>query len=141
MGIPNLYWYGVEQNYRVLVTDVYGPSLEHLLKFCEGKFSLKTVLLIVDQLIDRIEWVHSKKLVYNDVDSENFLVGLGKKADKIFVVDFGNCRKFVDEENNHYFIGKETQPLKNNLRFRSIHSHIGKSTYLSKKETSRRDDL
>jgi len=48
-------------------------------------------------LIDRIQWIHSKNLVYNDIDSENFLVGLGKKADKIFVVDFGNCRKFVDE--------------------------------------------
>lgn len=57
---------------------------------------------------------------------------MGKKADKIFVVDFGNCRKFVDEENNHYFIGKEPQPLKNNLRFRSIHSHIGKSIFLTK---------
>jgi hypothetical protein len=66
---------------------------------------------------------------------------LGKKADKIFVVDFGNCRKFVDEENNHYFIGKEPQPLKNNLRFRSIHSHIGKSIFLPNLETSRRDDL
>jgi hypothetical protein len=30
------------------------------------------------------------------MDSENFLIGLGKKADKIFIIDFGNCRKFVD---------------------------------------------
>lgn len=75
---------------------MYGPSLEHLLKFCDGKFTLKTTLLIMDQLIDRIQWVHSKNLVYNDIDSSNFLVGLGKKADKIFLVDFGNCRKFVD---------------------------------------------
>ena len=104
--MPNLYWFGVEHNYRAMVTDVYGPSLEHLSKFCEGKFSLKTTLLVIDQLIDRIQWVHSKNLVYNDIDSSNFLVGLGKKADKIFVVDFGNCRKFVDEENNHVFISK-----------------------------------
>jgi serine/threonine protein kinase len=91
-----LYWYGVQHNYHALVADVYGPSLENLLKFCYGKFTLKTTLLIMDQLVDRIQWIHSKNLVYNDIDSENFLVGLGKKADKIFIVDFGNSRKFVD---------------------------------------------
>ena len=106
VGISHLHWYGVEHNYRALVTDIYGPSLEHLLRFCDGKFSLKTTLLIVDQLIDRIQWIHSKNLAYNDIDPQNLLVGLGKKADKIFFVDFGNCRKFVDEENNHHFLSK-----------------------------------
>lgn len=52
-----------------MVMDIYGPSLEHLLRYCDGKFSLKTVLIIVDQLIDRIQWIHSKNLVYNDIDS------------------------------------------------------------------------
>lgn len=65
--------------------------------YCEGKFSLKTALMIADQLIDRIQWMHSKGLVYNDVDSENFLVGLGNKADKVFVIDLGNCRRFIDD--------------------------------------------
>lgn len=67
-GIPNLYWYGVENNYKALITDIYGPSLKQLMQFCEGKFSLKTTLLIVDQILDRIEWVHSKKFIYNDMD-------------------------------------------------------------------------
>ena len=53
--------------------------------------------MIADQLIDRIQWMHSKGLVYNDVDSENFLVGLGNKADKVFVIDLGNCRRFIDD--------------------------------------------
>ena len=78
------------------MTDVYGPSLENLLTFCQGTFRLKTVLMIAEQIIDRIQWLHNQNLVYNDIDTENFLVGLGKKADKIFIVDFGNVRKFVD---------------------------------------------
>ena len=52
--------------------------------------------MIAQQIIDRIQWLHNQNLVYNDIDTENFLVGLGKKADKIFIVDFGNVRKFVD---------------------------------------------
>ena len=58
---------------------------------------MKTVLLIIDQVIDRLEWIHTKKFVYGDIDTENLLVGLKEKADKIFMVDFGSCRKFVDE--------------------------------------------
>lgn len=101
MGIPNLYWYGIEHNYRALVTDIFGPSLEQLLKYCKGTFSLKTVLLIADQILDRIEWIHSKGLVYNNIEPDNFVVGLGEKQDKIFVVDFRNCQKYEGEEGHH----------------------------------------
>jgi serine/threonine protein kinase len=96
-----LHWYGIENNYRALVTDIYGPSLEQLLRYCKGTFSLKTVLLIADQLIERIEWVHSKGLIYNDIEPDNFLVGLKEKQDKIFMIDFGGCRKYLDSENLH----------------------------------------
>lgn len=58
-------------------------------------------------MIDRLEWVHSKKFVYGDVDTENLLVGLKEKADKIFMVDFGSCRKFVDHNGNHIPLGNE----------------------------------
>jgi predicted Ser/Thr protein kinase len=27
VGIPNLFWFGIENNYRALVTDILGPSL------------------------------------------------------------------------------------------------------------------
>ena len=67
IGFPTLYWYGVEHSYCALVTENYGPSLEQLLKYCKGSFTLKIVLLIADQVLDRIEWVHSKGLIYNDV--------------------------------------------------------------------------
>ena len=64
-------------------------------------FSLKTVLLAADQLLERIEWVHSKGLVYNDIEPENFLVGLGDKQDKIFMIDFGSCQKYLNQEGQH----------------------------------------
>ena len=67
VGFPNIYWYGMENNYYALITDIYGPSLQQLMTYCGGKFSLKTVLLVMDQIFERIEWVHSKNLTYNDV--------------------------------------------------------------------------
>ena len=52
-GIPNVRWFGVEGDYNVMVMDLLGPSLEELFNFCGRKFSLKTVLLLADQLVRR----------------------------------------------------------------------------------------
>ena len=51
VGIPLIKWCGAEGDYNVLVMDLLGPSLEDLFNFCSRKFSLKTVLLLADQMV------------------------------------------------------------------------------------------
>jgi hypothetical protein len=51
VGIPNVRYFGKEGEYHVMVMDLMGPSLEQLFNFCSRKFSLKTVLMLADQLV------------------------------------------------------------------------------------------
>ncbi|KAF1892290.1 hypothetical protein Lal_00010754 [Lupinus albus] len=101
-GIPNLKWFGVEGDYNVLVMDLLGPSLEDLFNFCSRKLSLKTVLMLADQMINRVEFVHSKSFLHRDIKPDNFLMGLGRRANQVYCIDFGLAKKYRDSSTHQH---------------------------------------
>jgi hypothetical protein len=54
-GIPRVHAYQVEGRNNVLVTDLVDSDLEELRNACGGQFSLKTVLMLGEQILKRIE--------------------------------------------------------------------------------------
>lgn len=64
-GIPNVRWFGVEGDYNVLVMDLLGPSLEDLFNFCSRKLSLKTVLMLADQMVITVEFINTVVTFYS----------------------------------------------------------------------------
>jgi len=134
VGIPVVNYYGLEGEYNVMVMELLGPSLEDLFNFCNRKLTLKTVLLLADQLISRIEFIHGKNFIHRDMKPDNFLMGLGKKGNLVYVIDFGLAKKFRDQRTHQHIPYRENKNLTGTARYTSINTHLGI-------EQSRRDDM
>ena len=79
-----------------MVMDVLGPTLENLMKYCHRRFTVKTVCMVADQLLTRIEVLHNTGFIHRDIKPDNFLIGVGKKQMTIFMIDFGLSKRFIN---------------------------------------------
>ena len=133
-GIPGVKWFGSEGDYNVLVIDLLGPSLEDLFNYCGKRLSLKTVLMLADQMIARLEFMHSRSYIHRDVKPDNFLIGTGTRKHVCHVIDFGLAKKYQDPRNGRHIPYIEGKNLTGTARYASINTHLGI-------EQSRRDDM
>ncbi|CAJ1442170.1 unnamed protein product, partial [Effrenium voratum] len=106
--------------------DVFG--------FCNHKFSLKTVLMLGDQMISRVEAMHAKSYLHRDIKPENLALGLGRAATTLHLMDFGLARRYREPKTLVHIPYREGTPLTGTARFASLNTHLGM-------EQSRRDDL
>lgn len=134
VGIPHIRMSGTEKEYNVLVMDLLGPSLEDLFNFCSRRFTMKTVLMLADQMINRIEYIHNKNFIHRDIKPDNFLMGIGRHCNKVFIIDFGLAKKFYDTRTRKHIPYREDKNLTGTARYASINAHLGI-------EQSRRDDM
>lgn len=131
-GIPKMIWSGSKGDQDVLVLTLLGKDLASYLKIYK-KFSLKTVLMIADQLLVLLENIHNKCLLHRDIKPENILVGRGEQSDTIFFVDFGISKYYKDNLGRHIAY-REKKSFIGTTRYASIAAHLGI-------EISRKDDL
>ena len=131
-GIPELYSFGYNSNYNLMIMELLGQSLNDLFKLKNKKFSLKTTCMLGIQMIDRIEYIHSLKIIHTNLKPNSFLLGKNSKSHILFLSDFGSARKYW-KSNAH-------------IKFSEGKTNFGSTKFLSGNalngyELSRRDDL
>ena len=134
-GFPNCYKLINTKQDRTLIMDFLGPNLETIMsKMPSQKFSMKTALMITEQIIQRLKELHSKFVLHRDMKPENFVIGQKGKERTIYLIDFGLSRKFINERTLEHIPLKDKRPILGTVRYISINTHLGY-------EQSRRDDL
>ena len=133
LGIPKLISYGHTKNYNILIETLLDKSLHTLFILHNRECSIIDVCLIGIQIIERLQWIHSKDLIYRDIKPENFLIGIND-PNVIYAVDFGLCKKYRSSKTGKHMLPKYTGKFNGTLKYASPNSVKGK-------ETSRRDDL
>ena len=134
LGIPKVYRAGVSGEYNIMVFELLGSNLEELFQNCEKQFSLKTVLMIVIQILDRIRHLHIHNYIHRDIKPQNFLIGKGENEHIIYLIDFGLAKRYREEYTNFHIPLRQNIKLTGTLRYASCNG-------INKKELSRRDDM
>ena len=75
--------------------------------------------------ISRIEYIHSKNFIHRDVKPDNFLMGLGKKGNLVYLIDFGLAKKYRDARTHQHIPYRENKNLTGTARYASINTHLG----------------
>ncbi|KAL5999592.1 Casein kinase 1-like protein 1 [Asimina triloba] len=59
-------------------------------------------LVIFSELINRVEFVHGKSFLHRDIKPDNFLMGLGRRANQVYIIDFGLAKKYRDTSTHQH---------------------------------------
>jgi hypothetical protein len=54
LGVPEVKWFGSNEQSRILVMQLLGPSLNTIFQSCHRRYTLINVLVIADQLVSRL---------------------------------------------------------------------------------------
>jgi serine/threonine protein kinase len=132
IGIPELITFGKIKNYNILIEELLDKSLYTL--FLENnELSIQDICLIAIQLINRIEWIHSKTLIHRDIKPENVFIGKNK-PNIIYLIQFGLCTKYCSSKTGKHILPGFRGTFTGTLKFSSANAQRGN-------QQSRRDDI
>ena len=133
-GIPRVFKFREGHHHNYLLMELLGKSIDKLFSDNKKQFSYKTIFEIGYQMIERIEYVHSKGYIHRDIKPGNFVIGRGDKSKIIYIIDFGLSKRYIDKNTDKHIPYKEGKGLTGTARYVSLFTHYGI-------EQSRRDDI
>ena len=133
LGIPKVLSFGHNKEYDILIMPLLGKTLQEIYISKKGNFEIKDICLMAIQIIERIHWIHSNKIIHRDIKPDNFMIGI-KDPNIIYLIDFGLCKKYRSSQTGRHIKFGDVRKFTGNIRYGSVNS-------LKLKEQSRRDDL
>ena len=132
-GIPEIISFGHSGKYNVLIEELLGKSLQELYEQNDNEIPLKDICMIAIQILERLQYIHSKYIIHRNINPSNFLIG-SKNPSLIYIIDFAYAKKYRSSRTG------------NHIKFSLNQKIIGKISYISANamrggEQSRKDDL
>ena len=134
-GIPKIITYGKFGLFNVLIEELLGLTIEKMWKTkkIKNEYKLKNVCMIALQMLDRLEYIHSKDIIHRDIKPHNIAIGK-KDPQTIYLIDFGLSRKYRSSRTGKHIKYQNIRKAFGSLNFLSINGNKGY-------QQSRRDDL
>ena len=133
IGIPKVLSFGHNQEYDILIMPLLGKSLLDIFISKKLNYEFKDICIIAIQIIERIHWVHSRKIIHRDIKPDNFLIGLNDPH-LLYIIDFGLSKKYQSTKTGKHIKICELKKFIGSIIFASYNA-------LRLIEQSRRDDL
>ena len=132
LGIPTIFEHGYDSESQFLAMELLGHSVEELYIQCNNRLSLKTTLLLADQMIERLQQVHERGILHRDIKSHNFVMGIAENTSLVYLLDFGLAKAY--RKGSEHVRYREDKHMIGTVRYASINNQRGV-------QQSRRDDL
>lgn len=134
-NVAKLFGIHQDEQQNFLVMELMGDDLEILkCKMKASCFGLPFVLKLGSQMVDRVRTIHKHGFIHRDLKPSNFVLGSAPNESRIYLIDFGLSKQFMNERGRHVPNAGGEKMFIGNLAFCSVRAH-------SLKELSRRDDL
>jgi serine/threonine protein kinase len=121
-GIPEIYCYGNNRYYNILVLELLGKSLEDWFTQCGNKFSVPTVCKLGIEMVKRAKLIHEKNHIHRDIKPDNFMTGIDENEEKIYIIDFGLAKKYRSSKTFEHIKFREYKKLTGTIRYASLNS-------------------